>query len=732
VISGFQIVALPALSTPDSLNINFGLTLDDANRVDADESSVVGLADAKTIDGNGWNNVLLNSGFGVPTVFTTATQSGNHIDLVDATGTDAGIDLTSSGAFYSNFGNVSSPNQASTGDAGLLQSYLLLSDLESVTLSGLSTWAPNGYKVRALFDIGPTTRTYGISMHDGGAPQVFWTADTAATDADPDNDGIMTWLETTATTEGAAVADANHALFGPFTGDTLTVSGAGSAGRAALSGLQIIPNTEPLATIVSFTATPDSFTAGQTVTLAWEVADADSVSINQSIGTVAATGTLELTPSATTTWTLTATRGATQVTARASAKLGLGKIDVYLLGGQSNMQGTASSSKLPAELVSIPEIRLYAAGTGVPGSFANQWVTLRPANGATFGPEIGIGEKMRDLCPGQPIALLKHAASGHSLEINFKPGANASDTGNWGGSFTAMVNTYNSGLAALEAEGWDPVIKGMCWQQGEQDAKDGLNAAESNTSADDYGANLSHFVARIREQFAEHASPDGIRFVPGQVLPYAPPRGDVVTRFPGRDLVRQAVLDADEDSGAPLSIPNTRAVPTNSTDHPVHAQTGSGDEVHLNDVAQLALGRSMAYGMLDLDPQSYIDWSSPFGLVGGPDDDDDHDGLSNRMEYLFGGHPKDSGDTPSPRLGTDKQGESSVTTYSLIRNLEATDAVPVVSFSADLVDWVSNVPTFISSVKQEGGTARLTFRGPWLLDDPAHPRGFFRTALANP
>ena len=30
------------------------------------------------------------------------------------------------------------------------------------------------------------------------------------------------------------------------------------------------------------------------------------------------------------------------------------------------------------------------------------------------------------------------------------------------------------------------------------------------------------------------------------------------------------------------------------------------------------------------------------------------------------------------------------------------------------------------------GTAILTFHGPWPLDDPAHPNGFFRTGVVGP
>jgi hypothetical protein len=736
-------LALAAAAEAKSICVNFTPIAGDGVDVDADESSVTGIAGAETVAGTGWNNIRTrNAGSsGDPAVFRGQTQGGNHIDLIGSDGADSGVDLTSAGTFFFNFSQVSNPSQAVTGDGGMMQSYLLANASETISLSGLAAWAPDGYRVIAFFDIGDQgPRVYGLKGSDGIATRSFFTNDSdsnssGGVDTDPNNDGIIEWQPTAAASAGAAVADANYADFGTFTGDTFTLSGA-DANRAVISGFQVIPITGPLATIVSFTATPATFTAGETVTLAWEVNGADSVSIGPGVGTVAASGTLELKPSATTTWTLAATSGANSTTRQATAKLGLGPIDVYLLGGQSNMQGTARSSKLPAGLLSIPGIRLYTAGSGVNGAIANQWVGLQPANGSSFGPEIGIGERMLDLCPGKAIALIKYAASGTSLEIGWKPGANAADTGNWGPEFNAFVRTVNNGLTALETQGWQPVIRGMCWFQGEQDAKDGLDVPESNTSADDYGANLAHLIARVRQQFAAHAAAEGIRFVPGQVLPYAPPGGDVATRFPGRDLVRQGILAIDEESGAPVSVANTKSVATNATEHPTHAQDNDGyrdaDEVHLNATALLALGRAMAYGMLDLEPVSYVDWADSFGLAGGPDDDDDFDGLANRLEYLFGGHPVDAADAPRPRLGTvDHEGDR-MPAFTLVRDLGAADVSPEVAFSTDLADWASHPPVLVSSVKQADGTAVVTYRGPWALNDPARPRGFFRTRAANP
>src|SRR5207245_302288 len=69
--------------------------------------------------------------------------------------------------------------------------------------------------------------------------------------------------------------------------------------------------------IILFTATPNVINAGQSSTLAWQVINADTVSIT-SLGSVALNGSQGVTPPATTTYTLTATRGTQTATAIAT------------------------------------------------------------------------------------------------------------------------------------------------------------------------------------------------------------------------------------------------------------------------------------------------------------------------------------------------------------------------------------------------------------------------------
>lgn len=75
-------------------------------------------------------------------------------------------------------------------------------------------------------------------------------------------------------------------------------------------------------TIQSFTATPDSITAGDSVTLWWSVFGATSIAIDQGVGPVAASGSASRTPATTTTYTLTASNPSGTVTATCTVTVG--------------------------------------------------------------------------------------------------------------------------------------------------------------------------------------------------------------------------------------------------------------------------------------------------------------------------------------------------------------------------------------------------------------------------
>ncbi|HPS90431.1 MAG TPA: hypothetical protein PLC35_10735, partial [Methanosarcina vacuolata] len=93
---------------------------------------------------------------------------------------------------------------------------------------------------------------------------------------------------------------------------------------------------ESLPSIGSFNANPDTIEEGESSKLVWSVSGASKVSIKPGIGTVGLTGSQSISPSETTTYTLTATNevGSTVVT----------KVVLVKESSTSSSQQTASNS----------------------------------------------------------------------------------------------------------------------------------------------------------------------------------------------------------------------------------------------------------------------------------------------------------------------------------------------------------------------------------------------------
>jgi len=121
-----------------------------------------------------------------------------------------------------------------------------------------------------------------------------------------------------------------------------------------LSACEGITPTSP--TINSFTASPPSITSGDSSTLSWSVTDADTLSINQGIGTVTGTS-ITVSPTTTTTYTLTATNAAGSVTQSVIVTVGaaLGSIDIQSspAGATVYLDGVDTGSITPIVLTGV-------------------------------------------------------------------------------------------------------------------------------------------------------------------------------------------------------------------------------------------------------------------------------------------------------------------------------------------------------------------------------------------
>jgi phospholipase C len=127
---------------------------------------------------------------------------------------------------------------------------------------------------------------------------------------------------------------------------TATATGAGGAKATTTASVSIMT--------VALSATPTTISAGQSATLAWTSNNAASVSIDQGIGPQAPSGSVTVSPAATTTYTITATNGAAVATAQATVNAPL---SVALTASPANItpgqQATLSWNSRGAATLSI-------------------------------------------------------------------------------------------------------------------------------------------------------------------------------------------------------------------------------------------------------------------------------------------------------------------------------------------------------------------------------------------
>jgi hypothetical protein len=163
---------------------------------------------------------------------------------------------------------------------------------------------------------------------DAGPDQIGVAGGTITLDGsgsyDPDGDAITyQWVQTAGTPVSLSNATAVKPTFTATAGVNyafrLTVTDPFGAKGSANTMVQTKANSP--VQILFFTATPPTITAGQSSTLAWNVLNADSITIT-SIGTVQASASASVSPQQTTTYTLTAKNSTTTATATATVTVG--------------------------------------------------------------------------------------------------------------------------------------------------------------------------------------------------------------------------------------------------------------------------------------------------------------------------------------------------------------------------------------------------------------------------
>ena len=210
------------------------------------------------------------------------------------------------------------------------------------------------------------------------------------------------------------------------------------------------------------------------------------------------------------------------------------EISVIVLAGQSNMEGNTWSQYVSTSYgFSEEEVtRIKTGYEGITMSYRCFWngnpnagtdsyglfqpVKLGQANTINkFGPEIGIADYLTEQGLSGEVALIKYAVGASALDPAANewgsPSSGRAKNGKW---YDAMLELVSSGLETLEMDtGKKPVIKAMCWMQGEADAG---NASYRNN----YFTNLINFVGDLRNEWEEDSKEGGFTFIDAYISQY--------------------------------------------------------------------------------------------------------------------------------------------------------------------------------------------------------------------
>lgn len=162
-------------------------------------------------------------------------------------------------------------------------------------------------------------------------------------------------------------------------------------------------------------------------------------------------------------------------------------IDLFIMAGQSNMQGWRSNAaNYPADRWHVDErIPFYFEALNYSSSH-KQWQTLTPQAGhfraGHFGPEVTFARAA--LSARYHPAIFKYSSGGSNLKYNWKaPGHH--------GMYDDMVINLKRAIQELKAEGHTVTPRAIIWIQGESDA-------QNDQLANEYYANLKRMLHHLR------------------------------------------------------------------------------------------------------------------------------------------------------------------------------------------------------------------------------------------
>ena len=256
------------------------------------------------------------------------------------------------------------------------------------------------------------------------------------------------------------------------------------------------------------------------------------------------------------------------------------KATVILLAGQSNASGCSLDEYLQKNV--SPEkyaeyeagydnvyINYFASGNNQSDGFVKCSVR-QGEEGTSFGPELGLAEKLNEMYPDRTFFIVKYAWCATDL---FDRWLSPSSEGNTGDLYKHFVKYVKLSIKYLISKNYDVEIEGMCWMQGESDSfsvEHGIN----------YEIHLSNFIKDLRKEFSRYSASDGIAFIDAMIA-------DNPMYWVYCDLVNESKRRVADSSPMNVLIDTQHLI---TTEEPVEKP----DIPHYDSLSQLELGYMFA------------------------------------------------------------------------------------------------------------------------------------------
>lgn len=361
-------------------------------------------------------------------------------------------------------------------------------------------------------------------------------------------------------------------------------------GSTAFTGMNELAFSAEAPDILSFTSSVPFAQRPATPTLSWAVTGSiTSLQITPNIGDVRAltrngVGSTSISPLGEQTYTLVL-NGAVQKSVSVVGLPMKSKVFLYLLIGQSNMQGAGSpySATLDAP---HPRVVKFGSRNGLEPIFVKGGHPLTMLESVAgpigMGVEFGKTTIAAQSDPEIVVVLINHAMGSSAIQW-WAPGVVDNKQVN---PLTGLnYRLYDEAVARVNAASNYGVLKGVLWHQGEYNAAD---QTDPLSDPDGYSARLQDLVRNLRASFSNPNLP----FVCGKFVPasWVDGSGGTVTfsGLPHRSTVEAALMSL------PTQVPSTACINNDGL-------RGNADNlIHFDAYSQRLLGQRYAAAMMSL------------------------------------------------------------------------------------------------------------------------------------